>query len=1060
METLFRLLLQRPAVPRDETLPPLRLAYGSHFDAAAKQAAASRAPRAQLAAFRQAAQVFVASAEFVGTPTTLKIAPQLAGLTRALDGLEASAVLDNARVAEVTHRAFGVPIPTLVQDPAVTSAVTRLMDSILSIKLLASEQTRPLALLVQQLRDLKVILKAATDQTFPDSGRTLRRYRRRPLLLPDHIDRHSGLSTREWRQAQEQLQREARTTAAARAAEAVERYRQLKTAFEELTSLDASHLQTTPQRPAPDATATPEAGTAPTAETVATTARLLQQAQRTQVILKHAQTLIAEGTRNEAAVVKLQAEVEAALAEAGKLAAAADTGAEMGDSARAAALIPPADDARGLRLKVTAAKVLSPSTRELLDQRKLAVDARPLDQLALDIHAGMRALATELDALYQPPPQVAMRRIGTTLVATSVAAPPTWPLMLTNDADATAPPERARPLLPANALAPLQAPPMADLLIVKQRLVRYEAADVSHIENILKSERKEREHTRRRETEELIFREAETTTSEERDLESTARYEMTNATSETLAEDSTLAAGVSVSGSYGPMVEFSASAEGSTSRSKTAATNVATSFSRDVTERSAKKITQRVLERTSLRTTTEEIERSLHGFDNTTGSGHVSGVYQWVNKVYRAQMYNYGRRAMYDFMVPEPAAFLISVQENDHAGMVRLAKPRAFGLQPSQITEANYQFWGHEYGATDVEPPPEEYRTKAVAFDSGTKNANEDSKNRVNYTHSAEIQIDDGYRAIASFATCARIPWSVNDASANVAVQIGQRAFLFWPGEGFMSLALDGESGSIPCAISSNRLTSFTLALEIKCQRTPRALQKWQHETHAKLTQAYRARLNEYEERLAEIEMRAGSSVQGHNPALNLQLMRDELKKHCLSILTQQHFDAFGAIENFTESGLRQVNLQQAALEAPYVRFFEQAFEWEHTTWKTYPYFWGGKDRWRDRVRYEDDDPAFNQFLKAGYARVVVPARPGFEYAIEHFLQFGELWNGGPLPAIGDDLYLPIAEEIAEELDRPSDEVTPQGEAWEVVVPTTLVHLRADDQLPRWDPETGEAIED
>ena len=28
----------------------------------------------------------------------------------------------------------------------------------------------------------------------------------------------------------------------------------------------------------------------------------------------------------------------------------------------------------------------------------------------------------------------------------------------------------------------------------------------------------------------------------------------------------------------------------------------------------------------------------------SAGTGHISGVYQWVNKVYQAQMFNYGLR--------------------------------------------------------------------------------------------------------------------------------------------------------------------------------------------------------------------------------------------------------------------------------------------------------------------------------------------------------------------------------------------------------------------------------
>lgn len=47
------------------------------------------------------------------------------------------------------------------------------------------------------------------------------------------------------------------------------------------------------------------------------------------------------------------------------------------------------------------------------------------------------------------------------------------------------------------------------------------------------------------------------------------------------------------------------------------------------------------------------------------------------------------------------------------------------------------------------------------------------------------------------------------------------------------------------------------------------------------------------------------------------------------------------------------MNFDEAAGEGPYVRFFEQAFEWEHMTWLAYPYFRGRKSQWAERVAYE-----------------------------------------------------------------------------------------------------------
>jgi hypothetical protein len=252
--------------------------------------------------------------------------------------------------------------------------------------------------------------------------------------------------------------------------------------------------------------------------------------------------------------------------------------------------------------------------------------------------------------------------------------------------------------------------------------------------------------------------------------------------------------------------------------------------------------------------------------------------------------------------------------------------------------------------------------------------------------------------------------------------------------------------------------SQIAAAVEVKCQRTDRAMIRWRLDTHAKLTTAYKARLAEYEEKLAALEVQAGVAIRGMNPALNLELMKDELKKHCITILTEQHFDLFDAIQTGSYN-VPQIDLYENEAEGPYVRFFEQAFEWEQMTWVTYPYFWGRKGEWEERIAYEDVDPMFNQFLKAGYCRVTIPVRPGFEGAVDHFTTFGEIWNGGPLPSISNPLYLPIADELAERLDRPGDEI-PQGDPWLVRIPTTLVHLRDDDQLPVWQQDaTGDWVE-
>jgi hypothetical protein len=144
---------------------------------------------------------------------------------------------------------------------------------------------------------------------------------------------------------------------------------------------------------------------------------------------------------------------------------------------------------------------------------------------------------------------------------------------------------------------------VADLLVVRQQLKRYEGADVSSIENVLKSEKRAQEHTTTRTTTSVTSTQTETTDQQTRDLESASRFEMSKETEDTIKSDQSLKAGLNVSASYGPSVTLSASVEGAMSSTKTEATKAATKFSQDVTEKSTKSITNRVLQTTSLTVT-------------------------------------------------------------------------------------------------------------------------------------------------------------------------------------------------------------------------------------------------------------------------------------------------------------------------------------------------------------------------------------------------------------------------------------------------------------------------
>jgi hypothetical protein len=578
---------------------------------------------------------------------------------------------------------------------------------------------------------------------------------------------------------------------------------------------------------------------------------------------------------------------------------------------------------------------------------------------------------------------------------------------------------------------------IGDLLMVKEHIIRYEGGDLAHVENVLKSEHLSRDTRRLERTETTVLQETETTKEETRDTQTTERFSLNRETEDTIKTDSSFKAGVSVDAKYGPTVEVKANADFATSTATESATKTASEFSKDVVARSTSKLIERVLERRTVTTITEFEEKYSHGFDNTNGSGHINGFYQWLDKVLQAQIYNYGKRLLFDVTVPEPATNFILAQAQPTEGEQELEKPPAFTLNASEITEWNYVLWAKMYDATGLEPPPAPFKTATNAIDASvTQDPHESTK-------SASLAIDDGYRA-----KYARFSYDmVYYANARWGVLIGNNWMDVVTSPVFY-MDMAGEIGSVAFGYEAYQVENFTATIEIFCERTERAFATWQLKVHAGITQAYQAKLQAYQEALAQARAAAGVVIAGRNPDFNQRVVSNELRKQCLTLVTGQQFDAFGALELSAE-GYAQPNLDRSTAQMPYVRFFEEAFEWEHLVYFYYPYFWGWKKGWKNRFMIDDTDPAFGDFLRAGAARVVFPVRPGFEAAIVHYLETGEIWNGGPPPDISGSLYVPIVQEVQEATGAPGNE-QPVGDPWEIRLPTTLVRIRPNDDLPTW----------
>ncbi len=584
---------------------------------------------------------------------------------------------------------------------------------------------------------------------------------------------------------------------------------------------------------------------------------------------------------------------------------------------------------------------------------------------------------------------------------------------------------------------------IGDFRRVEQEPCCWVPGEVAHIENVLKGETKERTTESRTTTEVFAAVTLEEQTDKERDTQTTDRFEMEKEVAKTLENSLKFEIGVNVSASYGP-VKIVADTKFATSVSSKEADKQATKFAKEVTDKTVEKVITRTKEERSTRTTTEYSERNLHRLEAV--GDHVVGLYRWVDKIYKAKVVNYGKRLMFEFLVPEPAAFHLYAQTDPGSdasgGLVKPIDPRsteaatAYGRPRladfNVVSEANYAFWAATYSAL-VEAPPAITVTTSKAY------SRADMDQTVQFADSkTDLAMPSGYDATTFF--CSYALHSENQSGGNnwITTMIGRQSRFTTSGGSFSGF-LDGEDDLVPVN-TVGRTRFYALNVEVNCTRRPESYRAWQQKTFRAILDGYTSQLAAYETALAQLRAQAGVEIQGNNPAFNRQTEAEELQKGCLRLLTSCVDLPSDAMKDGGDYGYPEFECCEAIRDGSIVQFFQQLFEWPLITYSFYPYFWGRKAKWIELYQLDDVDPIFRSFLRAGFARVVVPVRPGYEKAALRFLADGSIWDGGATPGVDDPMYVAIENDLKEAVGV----VDPEIEPWEIKLPTTLTVLQCE----------------
>jgi hypothetical protein len=604
---------------------------------------------------------------------------------------------------------------------------------------------------------------------------------------------------------------------------------------------------------------------------------------------------------------------------------------------------------------------------------------------------------------------------------------------------------------------------IGDLKVVKQKLARYEAGEVAHVENIMKKEKRSRKHRHFHQLQEILTVEEERIEESMRDLQSTERFEMQNESQRTVRSQTTIQAGVDISASYGPVSITAYGRFDSTNSVEESDTN-STKYAKEVTDKTLARLVEKVRRERTTRTTEEYEEQNLHGFDNTEGREHVSGIYRWVDKYYRAKVVNYGKRLMYEFVVPEPASFYVFATKYNLITQVLPEKPEpptrpntSIPLSPSDITRYTYLDLVKLYDVQDIQPPPQEWIRVSKAF-------HKELQTSGNFAFSSdELKIPRGYKA--KIGRHEILYTYVVGQTPQARTLVGQ-VWIDIHATSTHDIALTDEQGVIPVSGIGLNLLSFVISLGIWCELVQESYEKWQLDTYIAIMNSYRKALLDYEEKVAAAQISQGVAIGGANPEINREIERRELKRSSLTMWTRSQFDYPPGINHTPADPIPgnypEINIDNAIANESAIEFFEKAFDWNNITYEFVPYYWGRKPKWLDNLSYKDNDPIFESFLQAGAARVVVPVNPSYTGAVLYYQLTGLIWPGGDVPAFDENtypdaqLYNSYVSEIADIEDLPDIdhdvEIDPSDEStWLMKVPTTLVWLQPDSVLPNFE---------
>jgi hypothetical protein len=180
--------------------------------------------------------------------------------------------------------------------------------------------------------------------------------------------------------------------------------------------------------------------------------------------------------------------------------------------------------------------------------------------------------------------------------------------------------------------------------------------------------------------------------------------------------------------------------------------------------------------------------------------------------------------------------------------------------------------------------------------------------------------------------------------------------------------------------------------VRVKVDLTPttESWRQWRSQVWAILRQAELTRYTEGREALRHRRTALARELDAPD-ALTLRRMEREQIMH---LVLEWLFPEFGKSPASAAPGLSPA---QAILEyGEYVKFVQEAIDWDRILVLLYPYFWDKAEHHALKLYLQHTDGFHREFLRAGAARVVLAIKPEREQEVVSLLDQGELGTLAP----------------------------------------------------------------